>query len=64
MLFDDQGSTVPLTQLVTSVVSLVSSLTEAVAATTPGALVGATYWCTQPPDLAVTRARGDKEPQY
>lgn len=62
MLFDDQGSTVPLTQPVTSVVSLVPSLTEAVAATTPGALVGATDWCTQPPDLAVTRVRGTKNP--
>jgi ABC-type Fe3+-hydroxamate transport system substrate-binding protein len=44
------------------VVSLVPSLTEAVALTVPGALVGATDWCTEPPDLQVTRVRGTKNP--
>lgn len=44
------------------VVSLVPSLTEALAATRPGALLGATEWCTQPPDLDVVRVRGTKNP--
>lgn len=44
------------------VVSLVPSLTEAVAATLPGLLVGATDWCTHPPDLAVARVGGTKYP--
>ena len=44
------------------VVSLVPSLTEAVAATAPEALVGATDWCTHPPHLAVTRVGGTKWP--
>jgi ABC-type Fe3+-hydroxamate transport system substrate-binding protein len=44
------------------VVSLVPSLTEAVAATAPGALVGATDWCTHPPDLDVARIGGTKWP--
>lgn len=44
------------------VVSLVPSLTEAVAATEPELLVGATDWCSHPPGLAVTRVRGTKNP--
>lgn len=44
------------------VVSLVPSLTEAIAATRPGALIGATDWCTQPADLQVQRVRGTKNP--
>ncbi|WP_425835954.1 helical backbone metal receptor [Streptomyces fractus] len=44
------------------VVSLVPSLTEAVAVTLPGVLVGATDWCTHPADLAVTRIGGTKNP--
>src|SRR3954469_3702773 len=47
---------------VARVVSLVPSLTEAVAVTRPGLLVGATDWCTHPGDLAVTRVRGTKNP--
>lgn len=43
-------------------VSLVPSLTESVAATAPGLLVGATDWCTHPADLAVARVRGTKNP--
>ncbi|GAA1292343.1 helical backbone metal receptor [Pseudonocardia aurantiaca] len=38
------------------------SLTEAVAATAPGLLVGATDWCTHPADLDVRRVRGTKNP--
>ncbi|MGJ5829340.1 helical backbone metal receptor [Streptomyces ossamyceticus] len=44
------------------VVSLVPSLTEAVAATLPGALVGATDWCDHPEGLDVVRIGGTKNP--
>lgn len=44
------------------VVSLVPSLTEAVAVTRPEALVGATEWCTHPSGLQVARVRGTKNP--
>ncbi|MGA4843025.1 helical backbone metal receptor [Streptomyces sp. G45] len=49
----------------TRVVSLVPSLTEAVAVTVPGALVGATDWCSHPADLddlGVVRVGGTKNP--
>ncbi|MEV6027298.1 helical backbone metal receptor [Streptomyces sp. NPDC052036] len=45
------------------VVSLVPSLTEAVAASVPGALVGATDWCSHPQDLDVVRIGGTKNPK-
>ncbi|MFD0416384.1 helical backbone metal receptor [Streptomyces sp. NPDC127108] len=44
------------------VVSLVPSLTEAVAVTAPGTLVGATDWCTHPADLDAVRVGGTKNP--
>jgi ABC-type Fe3+-hydroxamate transport system substrate-binding protein len=44
------------------VVSLVPSLTEAIAATDGGLLVGATDWCTHPADLDVARVGGTKWP--
>ncbi|MEV7193026.1 helical backbone metal receptor [Streptomyces sp. NPDC093510] len=44
------------------VVSLVPSLTEAIAVTVPGALVGATDWCSHPADLDVRRVGGTKNP--
>ncbi|MCB8903362.1 MULTISPECIES: helical backbone metal receptor [unclassified Streptomyces] len=44
------------------VVSLVPSLTEAVAVTAPGLLVGATDWCAHPVDLDVARIGGTKNP--
>jgi ABC-type Fe3+-hydroxamate transport system substrate-binding protein len=44
------------------VVSLVPSLTEAIAVSAPGMLVGATDWCTQPADLDLTRVGGTKNP--
>src|SRR5947209_9163250 len=44
------------------VVSLVPSLTEAVAATDAVLLVGATDWCTHPADLDVPRVGGTKWP--
>ncbi|MGW5096763.1 helical backbone metal receptor [Streptomyces nodosus] len=47
----------------TRVVSLVPSLTEAVAASVPGALVGATDWCSHPADLEVVRIGGTKNPK-
>jgi ABC-type Fe3+-hydroxamate transport system substrate-binding protein len=45
------------------VVSLVPSLTEAVAVTLPGVLAGATDWCSHPVDLDVTRVGGTKNPK-
>ena len=59
---DDLGAEVPLDGRVTRVVSLVPSLTEAIAASAPGRLVGATDWCTHPADLDVARVRGTKNP--
>jgi ABC-type Fe3+-hydroxamate transport system substrate-binding protein len=44
------------------VVSLVPSLTEAIAATDPAVLVGATDWCTHPAGLDVRRVGGTKWP--
>ncbi|MER5611428.1 helical backbone metal receptor [Streptomyces sp. NPDC002215] len=44
------------------VVSLVPSLTEAVAVTAPGLLVGVTDWCTHPAGLAAARIGGTKNP--
>ncbi|MEV7089066.1 helical backbone metal receptor [Streptomyces sp. NPDC093085] len=44
------------------VVSLVPSLTEAVAVGAPGLLVGATDWCVHPAGLGVARIGGTKNP--
>lgn len=44
------------------VVSLVPSITEALASARPDAVVGATDWCTHPADLDVRRVRGTKNP--
>ncbi|MFC4942462.1 helical backbone metal receptor [Pseudonocardia sp. GCM10023141] len=62
MVIDDEGRTVPVPAEVRRVVSIVPSLTEAVAATAPGLLVGATDWCTHPAELDVPRIRGTKNP--
>lgn len=62
MVIDDLGSAVPVPADVRRVVSIVPSLSEAVAATAPGLLVGATDWCSHPADLAVTRIGGTKNP--
>src|SRR3984957_10827377 len=59
---DDLGYPVPLPRPARRVVSLVPSLTESVAVTRTGALVGATTWCTHPAGLNVTRVRGTKNP--
>ncbi len=61
-LHDDLGHPVGLAHPPQRVVSLVPSLTEALAATCPEVLVGATDWCTHPPELDVTRVRGTKNP--
>ena len=61
-LTDDLGYAVRLPERVTRVVSLVPSLTEAVAVTAPGVLVGVTDYCTHPADLGVARVRGTKNP--
>ncbi|MGW2825108.1 helical backbone metal receptor [Streptomyces sp. NPDC001443] len=45
------------------IVSLVPSLTEAVAVSLPGALVGVTDWCTHPAGLDVVRVGGTKNPK-
>jgi len=59
---DDEGRPVPVAGPVRRVVSIVPSLTESLAATAPGLLVGATDWCSHPPDLDVARVRGTKNP--
>jgi ABC-type Fe3+-hydroxamate transport system substrate-binding protein len=59
---DDTGRPVTLPGRVRRVVSLVPSLTEAVAVSAPGLLVGATDWCTHPEGLDVVRVRGTKNP--
>ncbi|MFG1793879.1 helical backbone metal receptor [Nocardia sp. NPDC049149] len=59
---DDLGTVVPIAAPPRRVVSLVPSLTEAVAATCPDVLLAATQWCTHPRDLAVERVRGTKNP--
>jgi ABC-type Fe3+-hydroxamate transport system substrate-binding protein len=58
---DDQGRSVRLGE-VRRVVSLVPSLTEAVEASAPGLVIGATAWCSHPADLAAERIGGTKNP--
>ncbi|CAM3171316.1 helical backbone metal receptor [Saccharomonospora xinjiangensis] len=60
---DDLGDDVALPRPPRRVVSLVPSLTEAVALTVPGVLVGATDYCTHPADLDVVRVGGSKYPK-
>ena len=59
---DDAGAAVPLASEVSRIVSLVPSLTEALALSCPEKLVAATDWCTHPADLVVARVRGTKNP--
>jgi ABC-type Fe3+-hydroxamate transport system substrate-binding protein len=59
---DDLGREVDVPREASRVVSLVPSITEALAATRPESVVGATDWCTHPADLDVTRVRGTKNP--
>jgi ABC-type Fe3+-hydroxamate transport system substrate-binding protein len=58
---DDLGVAVRV-GAVRRVVSLVPSLTEAIAVSAPGLLVGATAWCTHPAGLEVERVGGTKNP--
>ena len=62
MFVDDEGRPVATPDRVRRVVSIVPSLTEAVALSDRALLVGATDWCTHPSDLSVTRVRGTKNP--
>jgi ABC-type Fe3+-hydroxamate transport system substrate-binding protein len=59
---DDAGAAVPLQGEVSRIVSLVPSLTEALALSCREKLVAATDWCTHPADLVVARVRGTKNP--
>lgn len=59
---DDLGTAYDGPSPAARVVSLVPSLTEALASVEPAALVGATEWCTHPADLDVARVRGTKNP--
>jgi ABC-type Fe3+-hydroxamate transport system substrate-binding protein len=59
---DDLGIAVDAPRPAARIVSLVPSLTEAIASTRREALVGATDWCTHPADLDVDRVRGTKNP--
>ena len=58
---DDLGEPVAVDQP-QRVVSLVPSITEAVAVSVPASLVGATDYCTHPSDLDVQRVGGSKYP--
>lgn len=62
MVVDDLGFEVPLAGPPRRVVSLVPSLTEALAAEHRHLLAGATDWCTHPADLDLPRYRGTKNP--
>ena len=61
-LRDDLGHPLRLTRPPRRIVSLVPSLTEALAVTVPDRLAGATDWCTHPAGLDVPRVRGTKNP--
>nr|WP_214368682.1 helical backbone metal receptor [Pseudonocardia sp. H11422] len=61
-MIDDEGRSVTVPAETNRVVSIVPSLTEAIAASAPGLLVGATDWCTHPADLDVPRLKGTKNP--
>ncbi|PXY32525.1 helical backbone metal receptor [Prauserella muralis] len=60
---DDLGADVGLAGPPSRVVSLVPALTEAVEATLPGTVTGATDYCTHPPTLDVPRVGGSKYPK-
>ncbi|MBN6036809.1 helical backbone metal receptor [Amycolatopsis sp. 195334CR] len=60
---DDLGEDVPLTGAPDRIVSMVPSLTEAVAVSAPGVLVGVTDYCTHPPGLDLPRIGGSKYPK-
>jgi ABC-type Fe3+-hydroxamate transport system substrate-binding protein len=61
-MHDDLSEIVELSGPAHRIVSVVPSLTESIAMTDASRLVGATRWCTHPPDLDVVRVRGTKNP--
>ncbi|MEY9848864.1 ABC-type Fe3+-hydroxamate transport system substrate-binding protein [Streptacidiphilus sp. BW17] len=62
-VIDDQGTPLVLAHSpIRRVVSLVPSLTDAIAVSAPGLLVGATDWCSHPAGLDVVRIGGTKNP--
>jgi ABC-type Fe3+-hydroxamate transport system substrate-binding protein len=63
-LDDDLGHPVALERPPTRLVSLVPSLTEALASSVPDRLIGATDWCVHPEGLDVARVRGTKNPDH
>ncbi|TDV37552.1 helical backbone metal receptor [Actinophytocola oryzae] len=62
MLVDDLGEPVTLPGSPRRVVSLVPSLTDAIEASEPGLVAGATDYCTHPPELTAPRVGGSKYP--
>lgn len=62
MRADDLGHPYDGPPVAARVVSLVPSITEAIATDRREALVGATDWCNHPADLDVPRVRGTKNP--
>jgi ABC-type Fe3+-hydroxamate transport system substrate-binding protein len=63
-LFDDLGRPLSLVRPPTRIVSLVPSLTEALATTVPERLVGATDYCTHTGTVEPARVRGTKNPDH
>lgn len=61
-MLDDLGHPVSVPHPARRVVSLVPSLTEAIASVDATRLVGATDWCTHPSGLDTRRVRGTKNP--
>src|ERR1700678_1504897 len=61
-LHDDLGHPLSLATPPQRIISLVPSLTEALAVSVPGRLAGATDCCTHPAGLDVPRVRGTKNP--
>ncbi|WP_114046310.1 helical backbone metal receptor [Acidipropionibacterium virtanenii] len=67
-MLDDLGTPVELNKPARRIVSLVPSITEAIALTCPQTLVGCTDWCVRPTDIQeraghpVARVRGTKNP--
>jgi ABC-type Fe3+-hydroxamate transport system substrate-binding protein len=62
-MIDDLGAAVPLDRQPRRVVSLVPSITETVAVSAPGVLIGATDYCVHPADLELPRVGGSKYPK-
>src|SRR5260370_38045683 len=59
---DDLGLPFALPAEIRRVVSLVPSLTEAVAVTEPGLVAGGTDWCSHPAGLQAERGGGAENP--